>query len=538
MKTHSKAEFQTRLVLRAATAALLLTLADPPSVSAAGAAPAVTPAIAEQGVTAPEWSVRVDPRVELFSLLFRLAGNPEYNQCKVESYSADAESHFHSYQDHPAVKLARELRRTRGVSYDACMSMAVHVNDAYELQPIVRLDPWPEDLDSRWTPDSVSRFLALARQFLQDTSFRDFITAHQPLYEVTIARLQSFMEQETHLEWFPDYFGERPQARFTVVPGLLNGGGCYGARCVDPAGNEQLFCILGVWRTDMEGLPEFTSGMAGTVVHEFCHSYANAIMDRHREELEAAGGKLYRRVEDKMRSQAYGTAQTMLRESLVRACTVRYHHRYGGAYAAERAVDYETQRGFLWTGELSDLLAQYEAQRDRYPTLEAFAPRIVSLFNEYAAKLEQETPASSSEAPRVVSMTPANGAENVDAGTSEIRVTFDRPMRDGSWAMVGGGPHHPETTGRPRYDTQRTTWSVPVKLKPDWRYEFYLNRGRYDSFRSEEGVPLKPVRVRFTTGGAAASPLDAPPKRSEEPAQPRSLAPGATDGFSIPKSPG
>ncbi len=42
----------------------------------------------------PALDVRVDPRVELFSVIFRLAGNPEYNQGKVASYVTDVEKHF------------------------------------------------------------------------------------------------------------------------------------------------------------------------------------------------------------------------------------------------------------------------------------------------------------------------------------------------------------------------------------------------------------------------------------------------------------
>lgn len=451
----------------------------------------------------PPLRVAVDPRVELFSLLFRLAGNSEYNQAKVEDYTVDVEKQFGAFRDHPVVRLARQLRSIRGVSYDACMSMAIHLNDACELQPIVPLQPWPEGLDRRWTVQTTSNFLAAARQFVKDSDFREFIEKHRQFYDATASRLKTFMDKEAHLEWFPEYFGERAQATFTVVPGLLNGGSCYGVHGRDAAGKEELYCILGVWRTDADGMPEFTRDMLGTVVHEFCHSYANAIVDRHEAELAAAGEKIFQHVEARMRSQAYGSAQTMLRESLVRACTVRYLRQYEGAEAARRAIGNETSRGFLWTGELSELLAEYEAQRDRYPTLESFAPRLVAFFNTYADKFDAEQSELDKKRPKVVSITPADGATDVDPGLNEIRVVFDRPMQDQSWALVGGGPHFPETTGRAHYDAKRTTWSAPIKLKPDWDYEFRLNSGRFTAFRSEEGVPLAPVLVRFTTSKTA-----------------------------------
>jgi hypothetical protein len=450
----------------------------------------------------PQLLVRVDPRVELFSLLFRLAGNPEYSQGKVASYNADVDKHFAAHRDHAVVKLARQLRQTRGVSYDACMSLAVHVNNADELQLLVPLQPWPEGLDQRWTAASVSNFLAATRQFVKAASFQEFTQQHQALYTNTTARLETLLK-DAHLDWFHNYFGERPQANFIATAGLLNGGSCYGSRSQDATGREQLYCILGVWKIDQDGLPEFDREMLSTVVHEFCHSYANVIVDRHQDELSAAGAKLYRAVAQQMRSQAYGNSQTMLRESLVRACTVRYQRQYLGDGAAQTEIGHHKSRSFLWTGELSDRLAEYEAQRERYPTLESFAPRLVAFFNEYADKFENEQSALARKRPKVVSMIPANGATDVDPGLTEIRVRFDRPMQDGSWSLVGGGPNCPETTGRPYYDSKRTTWTVPVRLQPGWDYEFHMNRGEYDSFRSKEGVPLESVHVTFSTGKAA-----------------------------------
>ncbi len=50
---------------------------------------------------------------------------------------------------------------------------------------------------------------------------------------------------------------------------------------------------------------------------------------------------------------------------------------------AERSANYHINRGFHWTKELSELLGQYEKQRDKYQTLDAFMPEIVKLFGNY-----------------------------------------------------------------------------------------------------------------------------------------------------------
>jgi hypothetical protein len=124
----------------------------------------------------------------------------------------------------------------------------------------------------------------------------------------------------------------------------------------------------------------------------------------------------------------------------------------------------------------------------------------------------QTADAADEQPPKIVSMTPANGASDVDPSVTEITVTFDRPMQDGSWSMTGGGAHFPETSGELHYDSNRTMWTAPVKLKPGWRYEFGLNSSRHQNFKSANGVSLEPVYVTFQTSGQSTEPADLPPK--------------------------
>jgi hypothetical protein len=488
--------------------AIVVTAATGLTQAAASAAESTNSA-AGHGASGSAHSLRVevDPRVELLSLIFRLAGNPEYNMARVESYEKDAERQFGKFRSHAVVNLAQELRRTQGVSYDAVMSMAVHLTDAEHLQFKLPLQPWPGGLDKRWTAPDGSNFLAAAQRFVKDSLFQEFIEQHRPLYQTTVTRMQTLMEKEAHLEWFDAYFGRRSQASFTVALGMLNGGGCYGPHFRAGDGREELYCVLGVWQTDKQGLPEFTRDMLGTVAHEFCHSYANPLIERHLTELGASGDALFKQVSDRMRAQAYGSGQTLLCESLVRACVIRYLRQYEGEEAAQRAIQAEKRNGFLWMQGMSDLLGEYEAHREQYPALEDFSPRLVAFFAETAKDLPKTgvapktQPELANERPKVVSIIPANGAQDVDPGLTTIQVVFDRPMADKSWSLVGGGEHCPKTGKGAHYDAQRKVWSVPVTLKPDWSYEFMLNSENYLGFASEQGVPLEPVSVTFKTAG-------------------------------------
>jgi hypothetical protein len=169
---------------------------------------------------------------------------------------------------------------------------------------------------------------------------------------------------------------------------MMNGGACYGPRVVFPDGREELYCVLGVWLKDGRGLPRFDKSVLPTVVHEFCHSYVNPLVNSHARELEKAGERIFPTVAEAMKRQAYPGWQTMMYESLVRACVVRYRLATEGETAAERQIVYENTNMFLWIRGLSSLLGEYETQRNTYPNLNSFFPKIVEFFNTYVASIQ------------------------------------------------------------------------------------------------------------------------------------------------------
>jgi RNA polymerase sigma-70 factor (ECF subfamily) len=103
-------------------------------------------------------------------------------------------------------------------------------------------------------------------------------------------------------------------------------------------------------------------------------------------------------------------------------------------------------------------------------------------------------------APKVVSLSPPNGARDVSPSVTELRVTFNIRMGGGmSWC--GGGPAYPASpAGKDAYWTEHgKTCVLPVELKPGSEYELGLNSPSYKNFRSATGVPLSPVLYTFKT---------------------------------------
>ncbi|MEW6743818.1 MAG: DUF4932 domain-containing protein [Planctomycetota bacterium] len=330
--------------------------------------------------------VGVDPRVELMGIIFRLAGNPEYNMAPRYSYIANVEEKFRPFEGHAVIKTAQRLRNERGVSFDAVMSMALHVTDAIELEERVPFDLPPVKLDKRWPLEDARLFLEQARDFVEESGFEEFLQAHQAFYDEVASRLRERLSQRDYLAWFDEFFGARPKATFRSIPGLLNGGGNYGCSVVMPDGSEEIDTVLGVWDMDEQRKPRFGYGIVPTVVHEFCHSYVNAVVDRHVEELRPAGERIFPHGAAQMRQQAYGNWTTMMYESFVRVCVVRYLFATEGEAAGKQEIAEQHQRGFHWTGEFAALLDDYEANRDGYKGFDDFVPDIVDFFEAYAER--------------------------------------------------------------------------------------------------------------------------------------------------------
>ncbi|HDR14609.1 MAG TPA: DUF4932 domain-containing protein [Desulfobacteraceae bacterium] len=349
--------------------------------------------IASGGETAPgdSTSIRilVDPRIELMSVVFQLAGHSEYNKGAIPSYTRAVDAHFAPFKKHAAVKRAGWLRLLRGISYNAPMSLAVYLTPPPELNERVALEPLPRRIDSRWSPGAARGFLAELRSFARDTRFMDFFADHSALYQTSVERLEKLIGEARILDWFDDFFGQSDGADFIIVLGLLTGGHCYGASAhaaKKPRGHnafEEIYSILGVWSVDEAGLPQFGEKACDIIVHEFAHSYINPLVDAHAAALKPAGKKLFSLVESRMRPQAYGTWQTVMYESLVRACEVSYLLALSGPEAAERKSADNRVRGFVWTGALAKLFGEYEKNRVTYPTFDYFMPRIADFFDAY-----------------------------------------------------------------------------------------------------------------------------------------------------------
>ncbi|HUA99954.1 MAG TPA: DUF4932 domain-containing protein [Terracidiphilus sp.] len=447
----------------------------------------------------PSIAPQVDERVELLSIVWRLAGSPEYNMNTLPNYSQDIDRYFAPYRDDPAVKMAQTLERTRGVSFDAVMAMAISLSPPPALQPLV---PFSDSVpDPRWGIQGSEKFLPLLRDFYRDSKFEEFYRAHSVFYQLAESRFATTLSA-VDFGWYSRFYGEAPKLTYHLILGMNNGGGNYGPRLVHPDGSMELFSIIGCWTHDNADNPTYPpdKGYLSTIIHEFNHSFVNPAVSQHWGEFSSAE-KLYAVVAAPMQRIAYANAQTMVDESLVRAAVIVYFQDRGedGVQNLKR-IRQEQRLGFFWMDRLVELLNQYQGERAKYPDFSSFMPQVASFYRELAPHATQALAAFDAKSAHVIGIEPfTNHAQDVDPSLQSITILIDKPLDPKAGISINYGPdgreHYP-IVGIPAFDAGGRHILLPVQLKPNQAYSFVLTPAR---FATPDGYPLESYTVEFKT---------------------------------------
>lgn len=332
---------------------------------------------------------QVNENLELMSILSRMAGFPEYNMDMAGQYIKDMDNYFKDNTDHPAVQYMKGLRNKYGISFDAVMSMAIHLDNRNGTLSLVEEDI--PTLEKRWKNVDKNEFLSYLNSFYKDTNFNEFFKAHKDLYNRGLKSYQDNVIKHFDIDWYADFYGNEPQETFSVIIGFCNGGNNYGVNRQLTGKRKEVFAIAGYY-VDKEDTPMYNKEYLPTLIHEFNHSFINHYLDETKypdfvKELEPAATDLFMSSRWSMAKQAYGNWKTVINESLVRAAVICYmlDKEYKPEEIRNELLE-QVQRNFRWMPELVSLLRKYEKEQSKYENFENFYPNVIDFFNEYKEK--------------------------------------------------------------------------------------------------------------------------------------------------------
>ena len=300
-------------------------------------------------LSAERIEVAVDARVELFSVLERLAGRPEYG-IAATPYARAVDTWFAPYAGMPAVASFRQLRSSHSIGYDAAMTLAAQLDE--QLAPVRPLSPLPEGLDVRWEGVDLERVLGEVRDFAAEARFDDFLAAQHDYIAAVEEAFRSFVRSRPVRDWFEGVFGPGQRPGYHVVPGLLTGLMSYGVH----AGTDEFYAIMSLEAPDAGGVPTLGLLTEEYLVHEFAHAHVNSVVREHIEVFDGPA-PLIDSAAPAMEQQHYLTRHIVVEESIVRALAVLYLRDEVGVDAARQSLEMQHRLGFTWTRDLALTLA-------------------------------------------------------------------------------------------------------------------------------------------------------------------------------------
>ena len=437
---------------------------------------------------------RVDERFELTSIMFALAGAPEYCSIGIPSYLQDIIDELTPYQESEPINYVRVLNQRYLIGYNAVSGTAammeivdgeVRLQPQYDVADVVKYD-------NRWTEELFTTYLEMVNRFYRESDFHAFFTAHRPLYDEVTAQMDALLDG-TVPDWFRSFFGKPLAGDIEVYVSLTNGPSNYAI----PGG-----ILIGSGTGVGNGQPYIDGFNAPfLVIHELSHHYTNPLFLEWWPRIEPAANVIYPHIADMMRTIGYGDASSALCEWMNDLFVIMYMTETGNENIPMYTA-LEMNKGFFWMERSVDFMRNFYADRERYPHVGDFMPQLVAFINYIADNFDLVLAEYENRRPYITNVYPAVGSDI--SGFEEIVITFSEPMFP-SWGFNGTGTDDPTVECLP-FD--KVTWSEDgmrvtlclqqEELKEDTRYGVYLRPSFFGSIR-KFGLNEKCTTLNFHT---------------------------------------
>jgi len=338
---------------------------------------------------------KVDQRVELLGIVFRLAKPDQVNDEVNPLYSKAIATHFSSQAKHPLIKYINSfadslINSGNEFGYWDALALAAHLSQPPKLEPLVPLLSVSEDgWDNRTL--LTAKMVRLLQQFYRDAKCDLFFNSQAPYYQ-SVEQAYVRTGVKLNQSWFANFFGLKTTESYYAVIGLAIGNGEY-LRVNYQNNHRDTYTIFGVKKFSAEGVPSnFKEPVfAWLLIHEYVHAFSNQLVDKYLKQLQPSAEVILAnpRVFGLMKNTFYGNWQFLLYESFVRACHIKYlmsNEKNRAVVDAE--LTKQEKAGFFWMEGLVDGLEFYERNRNTYKDLEAYMPELMDYFKKVQTEMK------------------------------------------------------------------------------------------------------------------------------------------------------
>ena len=383
----------------------------------------------------------IDERIELISVVFRLAGAEEYVCSLLPKYMEEVDAYFKPYSNHELISFIRKTREDYkfGYSIVAASAFMIEISEkSVKLLPTWDIDKeFVGELSQYWTRNILDKYVQLLDKFYRDSQFDEFFDLHKEYYESAINRNADILSR-INIQWFEDFFGESLRG-IEINMGLCLGNNNYFIwnLCNNRDWDGKIAIVIGA-SSDVDGIPVFQEYQFPVLIHEIMHYFTRPLISVYYKQMEESMEYVYSKITDHMTNRGYGNARSMAGEWFNDLFTNLYFKfeyevgRYPFNYMYNVAQN--ENEGYIWMGRVVAFMNNFYLERNSYLTIKEFMPQLVAYSNLLKDKWDIIVNEYEMSKPYIIDIFPAG--DILPLGTKEIKIRFSHNMNVGTQGLM------------------------------------------------------------------------------------------------------
>lgn len=320
-------------------------------------------------------SYQVHPYTELFGIMAILADDDKLyknagRECHNSNYRDDIIKWFSPFKNHKAVCLLTKYTSDYSFNYDAPCAFFLEMAD--------NLNGFSDYIYKERLPIPAIELYKFAKEinnFVLYSNFNEFYKKNEIRYRRS---LNLFIEKTTDYcpeDYLFKFIGHRSDK---LAINLMNSvsSSHYGLST-----EKYLYvCIMPNGESIAPGEPDFAFDLpdiTSLILREFAHSFINPLTKKHEDIVEKIDRKLF---QDTLNSNPYGdNINTAINETIIRSIECLYIKEvFPKEY--DSFINRYIKAGFSQIPETISILKEYQNNRDLYPSIDDFYPKLLNSF--------------------------------------------------------------------------------------------------------------------------------------------------------------
>ncbi|MFO7940342.1 MAG: DUF4932 domain-containing protein, partial [Bacteroidales bacterium] len=242
----------------------------------------------------------------------------------------------------------------------------------------------------------IDEFVHHLSEFYRDAKLQSFFAEYEDYYKSVNNEVRVHLPDEGLIETMEQFYGKSAAAYRLIPSPIMKLSYGFGPQKQNSEG-KVVYNIFGplLFTDDTE---EFGYGYGSrqkilTITrHEFGHSFVNPTIEiAENRELIQQYDHLFEPIKERMYKLGYKSWQTCVIEHIVRLGEVRISSKVDSWTKTKMLRDHHVEnKGFVYLPHLEECILEYENNRDQYPTIDSFMPKLLRSFESIDYEQTQE----------------------------------------------------------------------------------------------------------------------------------------------------